>query len=140
VLEIRKIVFAAGATGSGDVDYSALKFNYLESPVVVSSFSSGWASIGSSAYQPLRYRREGKKLYIEGYFVASANHSTDSTLFILPVGYRPASLNQSLIVKEANITAGTITQLKVITTGSVAVVGSITNGQVFFVCGAIFLD
>lgn len=83
----------------------------------VPSFSSPWASYtAGGGYQTARFRRTGNELIIEGLVTTGATSvSGSSTVFTLPVGYRPAA---SFAFPQIT-TSSTVRQLDVLNTGVV---------------------
>ena len=51
------------------------------------AFSTGWANYADGNFTPIRFRKEGGVVHIVG--MAARSSGTNSTIFTLPVGYRP---------------------------------------------------
>ncbi len=96
---IRKIVFAAGVSGSGDVDFSALVKIGKEAVRIVGSagepvYQNSWTtgSIGVANFD-IGFRKDFSKniVYFSGATSKPMYNGTTTTVFFLPAGYRPSS-------------------------------------------------
>lgn len=82
---IINVTFSAGASGSGDVDYSALLF-YNVGWTNVASFGTQWAAAPNAA----RYRRDNFNVVrLESAAITTGTTPT-SLIMTLPVGFRPS--------------------------------------------------
>lgn len=115
VHEVKRMSVAAGASGSGTVDYTALTFiNPAHNNRVQSGFHANWPS------STLSYRRNADGLIsLTGKLVAGASASYSDLICTLPSGWRPAA---DLIV-ATNVFDGTTQEPALVTIKA--------NGQIF---------
>ena len=99
VLEIYKIVFSSGISGSTDFDLSNLV--YLNDTVNQATLAAGYSStsFASTAVKPVSYTIEiiKGKVNIFGLCVANTTTSAPSIIFTLPVKYRPLEMVVSTV-------------------------------------------
>lgn len=91
---IRKIVFASGVSGSGDVDFANLKPVGLEDEHIVGgvgepAFQNMWSS--SIAPYTVTFRKDFHKkiVYLSGMLKKIAYDGSSEFVWTLPIGYRP---------------------------------------------------
>ena len=115
VHEIKRMTVAAGASGSGTVNYNSLTFiNPAHNNIVHASFHANWPS------SALSYRRNANGLIsLTGKLVAGASASYSDLICTLPSGWRP---DADLIVATNRFDG---------TTQEPALVTIKANGQVF---------
>ena len=96
VLQIRKIVFANGASGSGDVDFGSLIYSISDKLFVGTtgnpSFQNTWANYAS--IQALFFQKDKTNLILSGKLQGGTYATDSSIIFTLPVGFRPARQSQ----------------------------------------------
>lgn len=125
VHEIKKVVFAAGATGSGDFDYDDIVFLKIalnaDSQVTPASL---W-DFGTGTGVALQKNQQGL-VTISGVMFADGTPGIVDPMFVLPVGYRPpVTVALPCVVQQdstSDMFAGVITISS--TTGEVIVASS----------------
>jgi hypothetical protein len=131
VLQIRKIVFANGASGSGDVDFGSLKLinDNLGSHIVGAAgqpaFQNSFANVSGTA---LSYVRKNlTSIFLSGNVTGQlTSGTTPRTIFTLPTGYRPV---KKIFSSVTYVDSGTykIGMLTIDTSGNVKVETGTSN-------------
>jgi|GEM_PF-3150541 len=126
---IRKIVFAAGVSGSVDVDFSGLVKIGKESVRIVGSagepgYQNSWTtgSIGTGTFD-IGFRKDWSKniVYFSGATSKPLYTGITTTVFLLPVGYRPSSAYVNLSTSAYTATGNFSVQVGFTNTGIVEV-------------------
>lgn len=98
----------------------------LDTGWLAPSYQNGWVDYGAGGYSPVEYRRRDGITYIEG---LAKNGTVNSTIFTLPVGFRPA--RKIRFVVDSNVGYNYI---DIDTGGVVFPAGAAANGWVSLSC------
>lgn len=126
-----RIVFSAGASGSGDVDFTDL-VGFSQGFTALSA-GSGWTSVGA------KYRKDlFDKVSIDGGFIISSGPPSP-TVTTIPVGFRP-SADQVVQATEfdGSSTYGPVTVQISASTGQVTCSTVVVGGHTLYLSGIGF--